>query len=148
MKWQEFTRIIIYGAPVATQRVRFDVVHKRAYKPSKTRSAMERRIIFIKRHIAQNRLKKLESQFIRLDLAFYHARPKRLKTKKSDPNAIPKTTVPDLDNLEKLIMDCLTQACVWSDDCLVTDKLSIDRWVEIDKEPRTHIIIYTQGENQ
>ena len=146
MTWVEYTRIIIYGAPVATQRVRFDVVHKRAYKPSKTRSAMERRILFIKRHMAQNKLPKLENQPLRLDLAFYHPRPKRLLRKKSNPNAIPKTTVPDLDNLEKLIMDCLTQANVWSDDSLVTDKLSIDRWVEIDNQPRTHIIIYTKGE--
>ena len=39
-----------------------------------------------------------------------------------------KTSRADLDNLEKAVMDALTQAKWWMDDCLVVDKRTVKVW--------------------
>lgn len=39
-----------------------------------------------------------------------------------------KTSRADLDNLEKAVMDALTEARWWKDDCLVVDKRTVKVW--------------------
>ena len=39
-----------------------------------------------------------------------------------------KTSRADLDNLEKAVMDALTAAKWWQDDCLVVDKRTVKVW--------------------
>jgi Holliday junction resolvase RusA-like endonuclease len=51
---------------------------------------------------------------IRVDLAFYLPRPKRLKGNES----VPHTVKPDKDNLEKAVLDSMKGA-FWKDDCQV-----------------------------
>lgn len=43
-----------------------------------------------------------------------------------------KTTKPDLDNLEKAVMDALTTAKWWTDDSIVVDKRSVKVWGDAD----------------
>ena len=59
-----------------------------------------------------------------VNLTFYFARPKaHFKTNgQLKPNA-PKwhTSKPDRDNCDKLVLDALTNLCLWGDDCQVCD---------------------------
>lgn len=56
-----------------------------------------------------------------VDIAFYLPRPKS-RMRKCDPDGpIPCTTKPDRDNLDKCVLDALTQIRFWLDDCQVVD---------------------------
>ena len=58
---------------------------------------------------------------VRVDLWFYFKRPKRLCRKKDPACALPHTSKPDRDNLEKAVLDCLTQDGWWHDDAQVCE---------------------------
>jgi Holliday junction resolvase RusA-like endonuclease len=45
---------------------------------------------------------------ILVKITYFFPRPKRLKTKKSNPDYIPHTVKPDIDNLDKLYLDSLS----------------------------------------
>lgn len=68
---------------------------------------------------------------IRLDATFLFDRPKRLLTKKSPHGRIRHTGRPDRDNLDKSLLDCLTQIGFLSDDSIVTDGEIRKRYVAI-----------------
>ncbi len=51
-----------------------------------------------------------------LDITFYLPRPKRLCRKKDPDDPIPHTAKPDRDNLDKAVLDALTDIQVWGDD--------------------------------
>lgn len=56
---------------------------------------------------------------VRLDLDFYMRRPASMMRKKDPEEPIRHTKKPDRDNLEKAVMDCMTQLSVWRDDSQV-----------------------------
>jgi Holliday junction resolvase RusA-like endonuclease len=56
---------------------------------------------------------------LRLTVAFFFPRPKRLMRAKDPTEAIPHTAKPDADNALKAVMDCMTQIGFWHDDALV-----------------------------
>jgi Holliday junction resolvase RusA-like endonuclease len=65
---------------------------------------------------------------VRVDMAFYFKRPKRLLRKKDIDMAIPHTSKPDLDNLAKAVLDAMTQLGWWHDDAQVCEGLWTKRW--------------------
>jgi Holliday junction resolvase RusA-like endonuclease len=58
-----------------------------------------------------------------LELVFYFSRPKRLL----HCRVYPHTAKPDEDNLQKAVMDAMTDAGVWKDDALVFGNLT-QKW--------------------
>jgi Holliday junction resolvase RusA-like endonuclease len=128
--FKHHTQIVIMGKPQPTERVRFD--GRRAYKPSKTREAMNRRIWAIRRHIATEKLETISDQPISVEIDFFHTRPKTMRRKKDSQNPLPKTSKPDVDNLAKLALDCCTQASLWADDDLISRLVIRDWWAGID----------------
>lgn len=58
---------------------------------------------------------------IRLELIFYLKRPARLCKKSINPTPTWATSKPDIDNLEKAVLDALTTIRMWSDDAQVVD---------------------------
>jgi len=64
---------------------------------------------------------------VKLSLVFRMHRPKYMSHKKYDPGRIPHICTPDRDNLEKAVMDALTNAKLWKDDCIVFDG-PIGKW--------------------
>lgn len=55
---------------------------------------------------------------LRVDLDFYFKRPKRLLRRQDPDGPIPFTSKPDRDNLDKAVLDALTQCGFWADDAL------------------------------
>ena len=65
-----------------------------------------------------------------LEIEIYRTMPKSwTKKKRQELEGKPMDQKPDLDNLEKAIMDGLKEA--WADDCQVTDKYSKKRWAKV-----------------
>ena len=57
-----------------------------------------------------------------------------------------KTTRPDLDNMEKALIDGLTDAGIWADDSQIADKHTTKHWVSRE-HACTHIRIETMEED-
>lgn len=77
---------------------------------------------------------------LKIDVTFYMPMPKSLSKKKRDAMVdTPHIKRPDIDNLEKYILDCLT-GCAIIDDSLVYDMHSRKLWSD---NPRTELIIET-----
>jgi crossover junction endodeoxyribonuclease RusA len=59
-----------------------------------------------------------------VNLTFYFPRPKKhFRSNGLLKDVVPywHTSIPDRDNLDKAVLDALTQLCIWEDDCLVCD---------------------------
>jgi Holliday junction resolvase RusA-like endonuclease len=60
---------------------------------------------------------------VRLTVAFFFPRPKRLLRKMDPEGPILHTAKPDADNALKAVMDCLTSIGMWRDDALVASTM-------------------------
>lgn len=72
---------------------------------------------------------------VRADMTFLMPRPKRMMTKKTPQGRIRYTAKPDRDNLEKAVLDVLTQVGVWHDDAQVCCGEVTKWYVAIDEKP-------------
>lgn len=108
--------LIVLGKPVAQPRHRAACQggYARLYLPSD--HPVHDYKCRIKTVAATQAIKKIEGP-VRLDLLFAFAQPKGRKRQF-------KISKPDLDNLEKAVMDALTDAGVWCDDAQVVEKHS------------------------
>jgi len=89
---------------------------------------------------------------VRLEVATWHARPKRLRRRQDHgSSALAYTGKPDADNLGKLIMDGCTRAGTWRDDTLVADLTVRRRYLPLDVHgdevgiERTVISVWSMG---
>lgn len=83
---------------------------------------------------------------VRVDVEFHFRRPLRLMKKKSPPDFLPHTAKPDRDNLDKALLDTLTQIGFFQDDALVVEGTIRKRYTRIDSAPGALIEIYTPEE--
>ena len=83
---------------------------------------------------------------VRVDVEFHFRRPQRLMKKKSPAGFIPHTAKPDRDNLDKAVLDTLTQIGFFQDDALVVEGTITKRYTRIDSVPGALIEIYTPEE--
>lgn len=114
--------IDVDGIPRAEPRPRFDSRPDRrgkahAYRgesaePWKLRVFAEARRQFVGPPIAD---------FMAVEMVFFMPRPKRLNASEHQEHRLPHGCKPDIDNLEKAVLDALTRAGVWVDDSLVVD---------------------------
>lgn len=126
-------QIVIPGEPVAQPR--HQVANGRAYIPAKHPiHAFKDSVRLIGR---QSISKPLEGP-IGVSLTFVFARPKRLK--KTRPDQTWKDTKPDIDNLEKAVLDALN-GIAWNDDGQVAAVMKNKVWAAIDEAPRTIVKI-------
>ena len=106
------------GAFVAGGRIRF-------FEKSKVRSARETLIALLRKHVPPEPL----SGPVAVGITW--AFPYRKSEKKGVVNAgvaIPHTSRPDLDNLEKLLLDTMTRMQFWGDDSQVYRKVTAKYW--------------------
>lgn len=102
----------VEGRPAPQQRPRLDKNKKWLYSP---KSGFYKALVKRAREYAP---KPPISKPIRLTLKFQYMPPKKRS------GEIYKTSRADLDNLEKAVMDALTEAKLWQDDSLIVVKLS------------------------
>ena len=97
--------------------------------------------------MAEWRLRRLETipagLAIALRLEFQFERPKCHFNKAGLKPGAPEYHAqrPDLDNLEKAVMDALTDAGAWADDCQVASKKSVKVWAQPNQMPGVTITI-------
>lgn len=108
------------------------------YRPepqARPRANWEKRVVYSKHpdfyhsvvyHASQKRPLAPFNSAVRLCLRFVYKKPAVRRFE------IYKTTKPDLDNLEKTVMDALTTAKWWTDDSIVVDKRSVKVWGDAD----------------
>ena len=84
---------------------------------------------------------------IKLVVHFFLPRPKRLCRKKDPDGAVRQIVKPDLDNLEKAVLDALT-GTFYLDDCQVQDGHYIKWYHGKDRSPRATIWIYRWAQEQ
>lgn len=78
---------------------------------------------------------------IRVDLTFYFPRPQRLLKKSSPQGAILHDVKPDRDNLDKVVLDALTKAKFWNDDCQVCGGEIWKYYAAIGARPGVRIVV-------
>lgn len=102
----------VVGRPAPQQRPRLDKNKKWLYSP---KSEFYKAVVKTAGAYALN---PPINKPIRLTLKFQYAPPKKRS------GELYKTSRADLDNLEKAVMDALTEAKLWQDDSLIVVKLS------------------------
>ena len=81
---------------------------------------------------------------VRVDLTFYMPRPLYLMKKSAPLDPIPHDKKPDKDNLEKLVLDVMTKAGWWGDDCQVFAGLTIKQYHARDMGPGLYVTVSTR----
>lgn len=79
---------------------------------------------------------------LRVRLEFVMPRPKSMPVSRPTPPHLKK---PDVDKLERAILDAVSSAGVWPDDCHVIDLHSTKRTAERHEQPGCHITITDAG---
>jgi Holliday junction resolvase RusA-like endonuclease len=73
------------------------------------------------------------TEAVHLKVTFYLPMPKRIKKEcVFEDQCVAHNVKPDLDNLEKAVLDSLTEAKIWKDDALVF-KIESEKWYAAEK---------------
>ncbi len=125
MIWELVTELQIHGKPRPQPRAKARVVSGRAfiYTPS---SAKEWKLAVqsaFEEVVYHSPLEQLRGP-VKLTVDFFLPRPQRLCRKADPDETVWHICTPDLDNLEKAVMDAITYSKLWKDDCQVCDKRS------------------------
>lgn len=76
-----------------------------------------------------------------VNVTYFMPRPKRLMRKISPDGLIPHTSKPDIDNLNKAVLDTLTRIGVWQDDSQVIGIMAMKYHCPKDGTPGARISI-------
>lgn len=74
-------------------------------------------------------------------MAFYMPRPKRLCGRRAPSGRIPHDTKPDIDNLQKALIDALVDCGILHDDRIVWSVGAAKFYCEIEDHPRAEVLI-------
>lgn len=78
---------------------------------------------------------------LRVDITFLMPRPARLRKKKSPPGRIWFASKPDRDNLDKAVLDAMTQTGWWIDDAQVVSGMVQKVYCAVDEAPGAIIAV-------
>ena len=84
------------------------------------------------------------TEAVSMRIVFWFPRPQSMVWKAKPMLALPKISKPDLDNLEKGVMDALEKHA-YKNDSMVVEKYSLKWYVPGDAEPRTDVCISEFG---
>lgn len=116
--------IVVRGTPMAQPRVRARVVAPRngrafaAFYTPKVADGFRAELVLRARASAGFPRTPWEGP-VRLEVDLYFERPRRLCRRGDPEGAVPHDAKPDRDNVEKAVMDALTESGLWGDDCQV-----------------------------
>ena len=136
--------VAINGPPAAQPRARTGK-YGNFYTPSK-------RIQVWKEYIAVALMDKIPEKPwegpISVSMSFYMQRPKRMLKKMSPDGELWHTQKPDIDNLEKAVLDVCTTQGVWVDDCQVCYTSIRKYWMTKDGSPGMFLAIRPMEEQE
>lgn len=117
---------VVFGKPIAQPRHRAAARHGHIvhYLPNAHPVHAYKKALIIE---AKRHAKGMIEGAVRLEILFSFAFPKAKKGTKEF-----KISRPDLDNLEKAVMDAMTDGEIWIDDAQVVDKRSIKIYGSVD----------------
>jgi Holliday junction resolvase RusA-like endonuclease len=130
VSWKLFCCFEVYGDPVAQPRPRavarkIDVIDEQGRIEEKWKArnydsgTTEGWKMLITAAASRHRPAQPFEVPVRAHLTFLFARPERLMKPGVPDGLIPHTVKPDRDNLDKAVLDALTQVGMWRDDCQV-----------------------------
>lgn len=126
MKWSLVASIEVSGAPVPQPRPRAYVrPNGKASVLDNGRSRPWKAAIIAMATF--NRVPREISDPVRLRILYLMPRPQRLMRPSSPYGLVPHVNVPDIDNLDKAVMDALSEYRVWMDDRQVFQLVS-SKW--------------------
>ena len=76
-----------------------------------------------------------------VDWTAYFPRPKRLMRRRDPDGPVPHTAKPDRDNVDKALLDALTQLGMWRDDAQVYRGTLVKMYAEKSGRPRMEVSI-------
>lgn len=125
--------------PVAQPRPRATVVAGRAriYNPNTTK-AYKQQIMNLFIRVPE---KFPEGIPVRVIIEYFFSRPKSLQRKKDPDEVVFHTKKPDLDNLNKAVLDAISDAGIWHDDRQVVDLRSRKFYTQKSGKPMVKITI-------
>lgn len=77
---------------------------------------------------------------VSLELIFYFSRTQKLLGPSAHPGVLHHAVKPDIDNVEKAVMDAMTDCEIWTDDGRISDKITRKRYVAKGYGPGLRII--------
>jgi len=132
--WKLVKTVILPVQPKAMGRPRFS--HGKAYTPRSSAS-------YINEILNNDYLDPLcITDPVRLDIEYIFDRPQRLMRRKDSDSRIWKTTRPDIDNCNKMVMDLLTKSRTVIDDSQVVVLNSTKEYTSKTGKPYTKIKIF------
>ena len=131
------TTFFVPGRPRPQPRPRF--IHGHAYTPD---TAKDWKAAVVAAYVKAAGAKEPTTLPVALRLEFYFQLPKsKLKDYLAGKMSEYHAQRPDMENLEKAVMDALTDAGAWKDDCQVASKKSVKFWAEPNTEEGCNITI-------
>jgi Holliday junction resolvase RusA-like endonuclease len=140
--WKLAYQGIIQGPPVAMGRPRITKTG-RAYTPKTSRSYKDEAVKNLRASCGEDWIP-LDGIF-KVTISFLHPRTKRLYLKAGELTSgrIWRPKKPDIDNLLKMVLDCITQSDIWIDDNRVVSLSCEDMYCGANEEAHTLFSIYT-----
>lgn len=157
--WRTVLDLVVPGQPVGASRPKFVRATGRTYKPQKHAAWEAVGTLAIAE--AWGDQEPLDAH-VRVDIVLVLERPAKLVPRRqggsmSGPaerraldalglasldGRLPAPSKPDIDNAEKLVLDCLTRAGVLVDDSRVVETRPRKRWAAIGEGPCTEIVVF------
>jgi len=130
-RWREVAVLEVVGTPVAQPRARAatrltTAGRLRTFVHDSGASEFWKRSIMLAASDARGRLDRYDGP-ARVDADFFFSRPKYLLRRLDSNGSIYKPTKPDRDNLDKAVLDALTECGWFRDDSRVASGL-IEKW--------------------
>ncbi len=140
--WTKLIKIKIPGPPVAMARPRVSKIGRnvKLYTPPRSKAWMNSASEIIARKWLKEQID--PSIPVKLKAKFIHARPKNRYRKKDLEQRYFKTTSPDLDNLEKILLDSIVYAGIMKDDSQVVSIESLDYYGAKHEDPHVEFELW------
>lgn len=134
--------LFVKGLPVAQPRVKFAMIggFARAYTPAHVKPWKKAICAELYPHVPQI----AHEVAMKVRVCYFFERPKshydkKLRLRPSAPAH--KVSKPDIENLNKAILDAITDSGFWKDDSYVVEMRSFKRWAEPNVFPGALIMI-------
>jgi Holliday junction resolvase RusA-like endonuclease len=142
----EVCSFFVEGEPIARPRQRHGIHYRNGGKPYiQSYTSADHAVHSWKQSIywqyKRQKVSRIETGPLIVDIDFFFSRPKSKQGAGCPEQAYLHDVKPDRDNLDKAVLDALTKAGAWKDDCKVAGGRIMKYWVAKGGEPGAKITI-------